>query len=50
MDRPLAAHQRARMVQAVADKPILVIGSHFPQPTAGHIISDASSWRFAGWS
>jgi glyoxylase-like metal-dependent hydrolase (beta-lactamase superfamily II) len=49
MDRPLAAHQRARFVRAAADKPILVIGSHFPQPTAGHIISDANSWHFAGW-
>jgi glyoxylase-like metal-dependent hydrolase (beta-lactamase superfamily II) len=46
MDRALAAQQRARFVKASADKPLLVIGSHFPQPTAGHIVSDGDSWRF----
>jgi glyoxylase-like metal-dependent hydrolase (beta-lactamase superfamily II) len=48
MDRALGAWQRARFVRASADKPLLVIGSHFPQPTAGHIVSDGNSWRFAG--
>ena len=48
MDRGLAARQRARFVKAAADKPLLVIGSHFPQPTAGRIVSDGSSWRFTG--
>jgi glyoxylase-like metal-dependent hydrolase (beta-lactamase superfamily II) len=48
MDRELGARQRARFVKASADKPLLVIGSHFPQPTAGHIVSDGSSWRFKG--
>jgi glyoxylase-like metal-dependent hydrolase (beta-lactamase superfamily II) len=46
MDRALAAQQRARFVKASADKPLLVIGSHFPHPTAGHIVSDGDSWRF----
>ena len=46
MDRALAAQQRTRFVKASADKPLLVIGSHFPQPTAGHIVSDGDSWRF----
>jgi glyoxylase-like metal-dependent hydrolase (beta-lactamase superfamily II) len=50
MDRPLAAQQRARFVKASADTRLLVIGSHFPQPTAGHIVSDGSSWRFTGSS
>jgi glyoxylase-like metal-dependent hydrolase (beta-lactamase superfamily II) len=48
MDRGLAAGQRARFVKAAADKPLLIIGSHFPQPTAGRIVSDGSSWRFTG--
>jgi glyoxylase-like metal-dependent hydrolase (beta-lactamase superfamily II) len=48
MDRALGAEQRARFVKASADRPLLVIGSHFPQPTAGHIVSDGSAWRFAG--
>jgi glyoxylase-like metal-dependent hydrolase (beta-lactamase superfamily II) len=48
MDRALGAQQRARFVRASADKPLLIVGSHFPQPTAGHIISDGNSWRFVG--
>jgi glyoxylase-like metal-dependent hydrolase (beta-lactamase superfamily II) len=48
MDKALAVEQRARFVKASADKPVLVIGSHFPQPTAGHIVSDGGSWRFTG--
>jgi hypothetical protein len=50
MDPALSAQQRARFVKTSADKPLLVIGSHFPQPTAGHIVSDGDSWRFAGSS
>ena len=48
MDPALGVRQRVRLVQASADKPLLVIGSHFPQPTAGFIVSDGNSWRFAG--
>ncbi len=50
MDRAVAAQQRARFVRASADQPVLVIGSHFPQPTAGHIVSEGSAWRFRGAS
>jgi hypothetical protein len=46
MDKPRAAEQRARFVRANADRPVLVIGSHFPLPTAGHIVSDGDTWRF----
>ncbi len=46
MDRAQAAQQRARFVRDSADRPILVIGTHFPQPTAGHIVSDGTGWRF----
>jgi glyoxylase-like metal-dependent hydrolase (beta-lactamase superfamily II) len=48
MDPALGVRQRVRLVNAAADKPLLVIGSHFPQPTAGFIVSDGISWRFAG--
>ncbi len=48
MDRAVAAQQRTRFVRASADQPVLVIGSHFPQPTAGHIVSEGSAWRFRG--
>jgi len=46
MDKPRAAEQRARFVRAQADRPVLVIGSHFPLPTAGYIVSDGDRWRF----
>jgi hypothetical protein len=29
-----------------ADRPILVIGTHFAAPTAGHIKRDGASYRF----
>jgi len=48
MDKKLAAEQRARFVKASADRPVLVIGSHFPHPTAGHIVADGAAWRFQG--
>jgi len=48
MDKALAVQQRVRFVKASADNPVLVIGSHFPQPTAGYIVSDGGSWRFTG--
>jgi len=50
MDRAIAAEQRARFVRESADRPVLVIGSHFPQPTAGHIVSEGPAWRFRGIS
>jgi glyoxylase-like metal-dependent hydrolase (beta-lactamase superfamily II) len=48
MNPALGAQQRTQLVRAAADKPVLIVGSHFPQPTAGHIVSDGSSWRFLG--
>jgi hypothetical protein len=30
-----------------ADKPILVIGTHFAAPTAGHVHKDGNAYRFA---
>ena len=34
------------MFEEWADKPILVIGTHFAAPTAGHIKRDGTSYRF----
>ena len=28
-----------------ADRPVLVIGTHFAGPTAGHIVRDGDTWR-----
>jgi glyoxylase-like metal-dependent hydrolase (beta-lactamase superfamily II) len=37
---------RRRMFAEAADQPLLVIGTHFADPTAGHVVSDGDSWRF----
>jgi hypothetical protein len=29
-----------------ADGPVLVLGTHFQRPTAGHIVSHGAAWRF----
>jgi glyoxylase-like metal-dependent hydrolase (beta-lactamase superfamily II) len=45
-DSTAANARRHAMFAQWADKPILVIGTHFAAPTAGHIKSDGASWRF----
>jgi glyoxylase-like metal-dependent hydrolase (beta-lactamase superfamily II) len=45
-DQPAANAQRHAMFGQWADKPILVIGTHFAAPTAGHIRRHGDSWRF----
>jgi hypothetical protein len=37
---------RQRLVAECCDRPILVIGTHFPPPTAGHIVSSPGGVRF----
>ena len=44
-DAGLAATTRAAFVDAHADEPVLVIGTHFAGPTAGHIVRDGDSYR-----
>jgi len=45
-DQQAANARRHTMFQQWADKPILVIGTHFGAPTAGHVKSDGAAWRF----
>jgi glyoxylase-like metal-dependent hydrolase (beta-lactamase superfamily II) len=45
-DKEAAAVTRTAMVRDWADKPILVIGTHFAAPTAGHIRRDGAAYRF----
>jgi glyoxylase-like metal-dependent hydrolase (beta-lactamase superfamily II) len=45
-DRDAAQRSRERLVALAGDQPMLVIGTHFPPPTAGHIVRDGASWRF----
>jgi hypothetical protein len=45
-DQAAANARRHAMFEQWADKPILVIGTHFAAPTAGHIRRDGAAWRF----
>ena len=44
-DPKAAAATRARMFAEWADKPILVIGTHYATPTAGHTRRDGAAYR-----
>jgi glyoxylase-like metal-dependent hydrolase (beta-lactamase superfamily II) len=46
-DKLAAATTRKAMLKDWADKPVLIIGTHFAAPTAGHIVKDGASYRFA---
>ena len=37
---------RERLIKECCDQPVLVIGTHFPPPTAGHIVSTDDGVRF----
>ncbi len=45
-DPKAAASMRARLFAEWADKPILVIGTHYAAPTAGHVKRDGAAFRF----
>jgi glyoxylase-like metal-dependent hydrolase (beta-lactamase superfamily II) len=44
-DREAAAATRARLFAEWADQPILVIGTHYAAPTAGHVVRDGAAFR-----
>lgn len=44
-DANLAAHTRDAFVSRYADRPVLIIGTHFAGPTAGKIVTDGDSYR-----
>jgi glyoxylase-like metal-dependent hydrolase (beta-lactamase superfamily II) len=46
-DPQAAVLTRMRLFAEWADQPILVIGSHFAAPTAGHVVRDGAAFRFA---
>jgi glyoxylase-like metal-dependent hydrolase (beta-lactamase superfamily II) len=46
-DKDAACATRLAMLKDWADKPILIIGTHFAAPTAGHILRDGDTFRFA---
>jgi glyoxylase-like metal-dependent hydrolase (beta-lactamase superfamily II) len=45
-DQSAANARRYTMFDQWADKPILVIGTHFAAPTAGHVKRDGANYRF----
>jgi glyoxylase-like metal-dependent hydrolase (beta-lactamase superfamily II) len=45
-DPKAAATMRRRMFAQWADQPILVIGTHYAGPTAGHVKTDGEGFRF----
>lgn len=48
-DPKASAKTRARMFAEWADQPILVIGTHYAAPTAGHVKRDGEAFRFDGF-
>lgn len=45
-DPVAGAHMRKAVMEEVADAPVLVIGTHFAAPTAGHVRRDGDAFRF----
>lgn len=45
MDKAQGARTRVEFVERFANQPALIIGSHFSDPTAGHIVSDGKGWK-----
>lgn len=45
-DTPAAIATRRRMFAEYADQPVLIIGTHFASPTAGHFVRDGDTYRF----
>ena len=45
MDAERGAQTRVEFVNRYSDTPTLIIGSHFSDPSAGHIIRDGESWQ-----
>jgi glyoxylase-like metal-dependent hydrolase (beta-lactamase superfamily II) len=45
MDKSAAARTRSQFVERFNNSDTLVIGSHFADPSAGHIVSDGSAWK-----
>jgi glyoxylase-like metal-dependent hydrolase (beta-lactamase superfamily II) len=45
-DRKASAVMRRKMFAEWADKPILVIGTHYAGRTAGHVVADGEAFRF----
>lgn len=47
-DAEVSAQTRRSLVERFAGSDTLVMGTHFPDPTAGYIVADGAGWRFEG--
>ncbi|HEY0106281.1 MAG TPA: MBL fold metallo-hydrolase [Rhizomicrobium sp.] len=47
-DKTASAATRHAVLKDWADKPVLIIGTHFAAPTAGHVKRDGDGYRFVG--
>lgn len=45
-DPVAGASMRRSVMDRVADQPVLVIGTHFATPTAGHVVREGQAFRF----
>jgi glyoxylase-like metal-dependent hydrolase (beta-lactamase superfamily II) len=46
-DADVARETRRKFCERYADGPVTVLGTHFHDPTAGHIVRHGEAWRFA---
>jgi glyoxylase-like metal-dependent hydrolase (beta-lactamase superfamily II) len=44
-DRAASEATRRKLMEELANQPILIIGTHFAAPTAGHVVRDGEAWR-----
>jgi glyoxylase-like metal-dependent hydrolase (beta-lactamase superfamily II) len=47
MDKAQGAKTRVEFVRRYADRKVLIIGSHFCEPTSGWIVRDGAAWKLA---
>jgi glyoxylase-like metal-dependent hydrolase (beta-lactamase superfamily II) len=46
-DKELAAVTRRKFLERFADEDVLILGTHFPSPTAGFVQTAGGAWRFS---
>jgi glyoxylase-like metal-dependent hydrolase (beta-lactamase superfamily II) len=46
VDADAARRTRRQFLEKHADRPVLVLGTHFATPTAGRIVRDGAAYRF----
>ena len=47
LDAELASATRRRLIDQFADAGVLLIGTHFPPPSAGHLVTEDGAVRFS---